>query len=218
MVLAMIGADARFGQGQRRSARRQALVSCVKGLALLVAVIVRDRPLRAARGCCPPWRGPPELLVLFGHRLGGAAGRRWARCWGSARRSARSSPASRWPPPPYREAIGARLVSLRDFLLLFFFIDLGARLDLATLGGQLVAAVVLSLFVLIGNPLIVMIVMGVMGYRKRTGFLAGLTVAQISEFSLILAALGLTLGHIDAQTRRPDHAGRPDHDRRCRPT
>ena len=35
-----------------------------------------------------------------------------------------------------------------------------------------------------------------MGYRKRTSFLTGLTVAQISEFSLILAALGLKVGHI----------------------
>jgi hypothetical protein len=39
-----------------------------------------------------------------------------------------------------------------------------------------------------------------MGYRRRTGFLAGLTVAQISEFSLILGALGMTLGHIDQET------------------
>jgi hypothetical protein len=31
---------------------------------------------------------------------------------------------------------------------------------------------VLSLFVLIGNPLIVMAIMGYMGYRKRTGFMA----------------------------------------------
>jgi Kef-type K+ transport system membrane component KefB len=97
----------------------------------------------------------------------------------------------------YREAIGARLVSLRDFLLLFFFIDLGAQLNLAQLGAQIGPAIVLSLFVLIGNPLIVMVIMGVMGYRKRTGFLAGLTVAQISEFSLILAALGVSLGHIE---------------------
>ena len=101
---------------------------------------------------------------------------------------------------PYREVIGTRLVSLRDFLLLFFFIDLGARLDLATLGAQVAPALVFSLFVLVGNPLIVMVIMGVMGYRKRTGFLAGLTVAQISEFSLILGALGLSLGHIDADT------------------
>ncbi len=101
---------------------------------------------------------------------------------------------------PYRETIGARLVSLRDFLLLFFFIDLGAGLELATLGAQIVPALLLSLFVLIGNPLIVMIILGVMGYRKRTGFLSGLTVAQISEFSLILGALGLSLGHINSET------------------
>ncbi|WP_280523897.1 cation:proton antiporter family protein [Nitrosomonas aestuarii] len=89
---------------------------------------------------------------------------------------------------------------MRDFLLLFFFLDLGAPLELGLLGAQLVESLVFSLFVLIGNPLIVMVIMGVLGYRKRTGFLAGLTVAQISEFSLILGALGLHLGHIDAAT------------------
>ena len=96
----------------------------------------------------------------------------------------------------YRDAIGSRLASLRDFLLLFFFINLGASLDLSTLGDQIGAAVVLSLFVLIGNPLIVLAIMGYMGYRKRTGFLAGLTVAQISEFSLIFMAMGITIGHV----------------------
>ncbi len=100
----------------------------------------------------------------------------------------------------YREAIGSRLVTLRDFLLLFFFINLGAQLDLSTLGSQLGASLIFSAFVLIGNPLIVMTIMGYMGYRKRTGFLAGLTVAQISEFSLILGALGVSLGHIDMDT------------------
>ncbi|WP_372883117.1 cation:proton antiporter [Psychromonas sp.] len=99
---------------------------------------------------------------------------------------------------PYRDVLGARLVGLRDFLLLFFFVDLGATLDLSAVAGQFSEALLFSLFVLVGNPLIVMIIMGVMGYRKRTGFLAGLTVAQISEFSLILGALGVSLGHINA--------------------
>jgi Kef-type K+ transport system membrane component KefB/Trk K+ transport system NAD-binding subunit len=99
----------------------------------------------------------------------------------------------------YRETIGARLVGLRDFLLLFFFIDLGARMELTLMGPQVLNAVYLSLFVLIGNPLIVMAIMGVMGYRRRTGFLAGLAVAQISEFSLILAALGVSLGQINME-------------------
>ncbi|MDP1635140.1 MAG: cation:proton antiporter, partial [Gallionellaceae bacterium] len=99
----------------------------------------------------------------------------------------------------YRESISARLTGIRDFLLLFFFIDLGAKLDFSTLGSELWPAAILSAFVLIGNPLIVMAIMGYMGYRKRTGFLAGLTVAQISEFSIIFVAMGISLGHVDVQ-------------------
>ncbi len=97
---------------------------------------------------------------------------------------------------PFREAIAARLASLRDFLLLFFFIALGAALDLSMLGASVGPALVFSAFVLVGNPLIVLAIMGAMGYRKRTGFLAGLTVAQISEFSLIFMAMGVALGHV----------------------
>ena len=101
---------------------------------------------------------------------------------------------------PYREAVNARLTGIRDFLLLFFFVDLGAKMDLSMLGAELGSAAVLSLFVLIGNPLIVMAIMGWMGYRKRTGFLAGLTVAQISEFSIVFVAMGITLGHVGVNT------------------
>ncbi|ARP99221.1 cation:proton antiporter [Pseudorhodoplanes sinuspersici] len=98
---------------------------------------------------------------------------------------------------PYRDLVSARLSALRDFLLLFFFLSIGATLDLSTLGKDVTPAIVFSLFVLIGNPLIVLFIMASMGYRTRTGFLAGLTVAQISEFSLIFMAMGLSLGHVD---------------------
>ena len=100
---------------------------------------------------------------------------------------------------PFREAIAARLASLRDFLLLFFFIALGSALDLSALGASVGAAAIFSLFVLIGNPLIVLAIMGALGYRKRTGFLAGLTVAQISEFSLIFMAMGVSIGHVSEE-------------------
>lgn len=99
-------------------------------------------------------------------------------------------------PTHFRDAISTRLTPLRDFLLLFFFIDLGAKFDLSVVQQELGTALILSLFVLIGNPLIVMVIMGLMGYRKKTGFLAGLTVAQISEFSIIFVAMGMALGHI----------------------
>ena len=100
----------------------------------------------------------------------------------------------------YREAMSARLAGIRDFLLLFFFIELGARLDLATLGGVLWPAALLAAFVLLGKPLIVMAMMGYFGYRKRTGLFVGLTMAQISEFSIVFVALGATLGHVGPAT------------------
>ncbi len=93
--------------------------------------------------------------------------------------------------------IGARMRPVRDFFLILFFVSLGARM---LVGGAVVPwgpALILSLFVLVGNPLIVLILMGLLGYRSRTSFLASLTVAQISEFSLVIAALGLRLGHLD---------------------
>lgn len=96
----------------------------------------------------------------------------------------------------FKDAISSRLVSLRDFLLLFFFVSLGANLNLSLIGEQVSPALIFSVFVLVGNPLIVLIIMGIMGYRKRTALLAGFTVAQISEFSLIFAGLGLAIGHI----------------------
>lgn len=100
---------------------------------------------------------------------------------------------------PYREALGARLVTLRDFLLLFFFITLGINFDVSAVGDQLLAAAVLSTFVIVSKPVIVMALMGAMRYRARVSFRTGLTVAQISEFSLILMALGLSLGHVSRE-------------------
>ncbi|MCC6909726.1 MAG: cation:proton antiporter [Phycisphaerales bacterium] len=97
---------------------------------------------------------------------------------------------------PYREAISGRLVSLRDFLLLFFFISLGAGLDLNMKAPQWGAALALVAFVLLIKPLVLMLVLFLAGYRQRTALLTGLTGTQISEFSLILAALGQSLGHL----------------------
>ncbi|VAX05276.1 Glutathione-regulated potassium-efflux system protein KefB [hydrothermal vent metagenome] len=197
VVLVMIGLAALGEAGDAAGLGQEAIAVLVKGGLFIVAIGLLMRYLltpllhQLARS--------PELLVLFAIAWAvalGAAGEHLGFSKEVGAFLAGVSLAS----TPYREVIGARLVSLRDFLLLFFFIDLGAGLELATLGAQVVPAIILSLFVLIGNPLFVMIILGAMGYRKRTGFLAGLTVAQISEFSLILGALGLSLGHINADT------------------
>lgn len=97
---------------------------------------------------------------------------------------------------PYRDILGAKLVSLRDFLLLFFFIEMGSQLDLSSMGAQVGVSLVLIAFVLVLKPGAVTLIMTMMGYRPRTGFMVGLYLAQISEFSLILMAMGATAGHV----------------------
>lgn len=97
---------------------------------------------------------------------------------------------------PSSHEISARLTPLRDFFIVSFFILLGTRLVVSDFEGILVPAVVLSLFVLIINPLIQLIVMGVLGYRKKTSFQTGMMAAQISEFSLILVGLGVSLNQV----------------------
>lgn len=92
--------------------------------------------------------------------------------------------------------IVARVRSLRDFFITIFFVFLAIGMSFNNLGKVLVPAVWLSLFVIIGKPLIVMIVMGILGYRRRTSFLTGITMGQISEFSLIVVFLGNKLGHL----------------------
>ena len=94
-------------------------------------------------------------------------------------------------------AIASRIKPLRDFFILAFFVILGSSLIGFSFQGLVIPIIVLSLFVLIGNPLIVLILMGLMGYHRRTSFLTGIATAQVSEFSLILVALGLKVGHID---------------------
>ena len=97
---------------------------------------------------------------------------------------------------PEHLEIASRTRPLRDFFLTLFFLTLGASLLVEGIGSIIFPALVFSLLVLIGNPIIVMIVMGFLRFKKRTSFLSSVTVAQISEFSLIVMAAGLALNHV----------------------
>jgi Kef-type K+ transport system membrane component KefB/voltage-gated potassium channel Kch len=97
---------------------------------------------------------------------------------------------------PYSFEISSKLKPLRDFFILSFFIILGSQMVFTDFSRMIFPAIILSLFILIGNPFAIMVLMGMMGYSKKTGFMAGLTVAQISEFSLILIALVVRTGQL----------------------
>ena len=98
---------------------------------------------------------------------------------------------------PYRESLSGKMVSLRDIMVLFFFIQLGSSLSLSDALQQLLPAIVISVFVLVAKPLIVMVIMRWLGYRNQVSFKTSMAIAQISEFSLILMALGFSLGQVN---------------------
>ncbi len=97
----------------------------------------------------------------------------------------------------FHREVESKVRPIRDFFLIIFFIVLGTHLSFANLGPVLVQSTIFSLFILIGNPLIVILLMRFFGYHPRTGFMVGLTVAQISEFSFILLASAIAVGLAD---------------------
>jgi len=100
---------------------------------------------------------------------------------------------------PYSIEISSKIRPLRDFFLIIFFIILGINIHISNISAILVDAVILSVIALLFKPLIIMLFMRTFNYTKRTNFLVGTTLAQISEFSLIILALGVSIGHIQSE-------------------
>jgi Kef-type K+ transport system membrane component KefB len=90
---------------------------------------------------------------------------------------------------PYAQEMGARLRPLRDFFVIVFFITLGTRLSFSSLEHLVPVIIFGSLVAIILKPLIVLIVIGALGYTKRTSFKTALATGQVSEFSLVLVIL-----------------------------
>lgn len=97
---------------------------------------------------------------------------------------------------PYRFEISSRMKPLRDFFIVLFFVFLWSQLQFSDVSVYIVPIIIFSLFVLVGNPFIVMTLMWWMGYKRKNGMMVWFTVAQISEFSFILMALWLAIWHI----------------------
>jgi Kef-type K+ transport system membrane component KefB len=97
---------------------------------------------------------------------------------------------------PWRHDLRRRVHPLMNFFIAVFFVTLGSKMNFAEAASEWEAGLVFSLFVLIGNPLIFMLIITRFGYTRRTSFYTSVTVAQISEFSFIFIAMGLGMGLI----------------------
>ncbi len=94
----------------------------------------------------------------------------------------------------YSIEIFSKVRSLRDFFAILFFVSLGMQMTATT--QQVTVGILLSAIVIIMNPLMAIIILSIMGHNKKVSFLSGIGLAQISEFSLIMIAMGYSLGHI----------------------
>jgi Kef-type K+ transport system membrane component KefB/Trk K+ transport system NAD-binding subunit len=101
---------------------------------------------------------------------------------------------------PYSQEISSKLKPLRDFFVVIFFILLGSKISFVNFDHLLMPFIVMLIFIVLIKPLLVTIILEFFGYNGKTAFFSGVSLAQISEFSLILLMLGLKLGHIREET------------------
>jgi Kef-type K+ transport system membrane component KefB len=98
----------------------------------------------------------------------------------------------------YQSEISARIKPLRDFFLIIFFIILGSEMTIGSAREVLIPGVVISLFILIGNPFILYVLYRVLKFTRRNSFFAGVTAAQVSEFGFVLLVLGREMGVVNS--------------------
>lgn len=96
----------------------------------------------------------------------------------------------------YQGEISSRIKPLRDFFIVLFFIVLGSELQLNDVWQSLKPAFILSIFVLVFQPIILYFIMRKLKYTRRNSFLVGLTCAQVSEFGFILIFKAKDIGYL----------------------
>lgn len=83
---------------------------------------------------------------------------------------------------------------MRDAFAVMFFLSVGMLLDpWAVMAAPLLILATLAI-VMIGKPLAAMTIVALLGYRSRIGLGVAIALAQIGEFSFLLAVLGRDLG------------------------
>ena len=90
--------------------------------------------------------------------------------------------------------IAESLRPVRDFFLVLFFFSVGATFDLHYLKEIIMPALFLSALLMVVKPIVYRYLLKWMGEEKAVSWEVGIRLAQLSEFSLILAYVGATLG------------------------
>ena len=94
----------------------------------------------------------------------------------------------------YSHQIIADILPFRDVFNSLFFISIGMLLSVSALASNMGGVLVLVIGLIIGKALIVLITVRFLGYSLRVSTMTGLGLAQIGEFSFVLAKMGVPQG------------------------
>ncbi len=100
---------------------------------------------------------------------------------------------------PYQIEIGSRIKPLRDFFLILFFIVLGGEMGLGSMGSSWFPAAFISLFILVGNSIILYLIFRLFKFTRKNSFLIGITAAQVSEFGFVILFTGKQAGYFSEE-------------------
>lgn len=98
---------------------------------------------------------------------------------------------------PYNIDIVAKVASIRDFFVTLFFVALGMLIPFPTV-DVLLLALAASVVLVASRFLVIFPILHVLRLGHRASLLPSINLSQISEFSIVIATLGLAYGHIDA--------------------
>ena len=90
--------------------------------------------------------------------------------------------------------IAAKAKFVRDFFMIFFFLALGAQIQLTSVA--LIPLLCLVGFVLVIKTGVIGLILKTFGYSLKIDLLTAFSLTPVSEFALVLLALGLSLGHL----------------------
>lgn len=101
---------------------------------------------------------------------------------------------------PYGADVISKLTGVRDFFVTLFFVTLGMKVAMPT-ATVLVHATLIAAFVVASRLVAVVPAVTLSGNNAYAGVVTALNLAQISEFSLVILALGAGYGHVSAGAR-----------------
>jgi monovalent cation:H+ antiporter-2, CPA2 family len=96
----------------------------------------------------------------------------------------------------YRTQVVAEVLPLRDLFTSLFFVSVGMLIDPSALLAQAGLVVLVAGVATVGKVSIVTLIVLLLGMPGRVALLAGLSIAQVGEFSFVLARIGVDGGAI----------------------